>query len=234
MHLASGYHGFHIFKYFLHEFLFLATQLRRYPPALTVKASVSAFQTNQQKVLDMNMGNLGPYRAAVRHELDALQGHWRWFVIFGLALVVLGAETVAAFWCRAWSGFTLLLLSGLLSIVVGVMFLQAPIGALVALTLLVACLLIVGGAFKIVAAISYQFAAWGWPLASGAIDLILGLLIWQQWPACSFWVIGLFVGINFIFRGFNWVGLGLSLRALVKSPPTRLGPASESLAGAPL
>jgi uncharacterized membrane protein HdeD (DUF308 family) len=27
-------------------------------------------------------------------------------------------------------------------------------------------------------------------------------------------VIGLFVGINMIFRGFTWIGLGLSLRAL--------------------
>jgi hypothetical protein len=27
-------------------------------------------------------------------------------------------------------------------------------------------------------------------------------------------VIGLFVGINLVFRGFNWIGLGLGLRAL--------------------
>jgi uncharacterized membrane protein HdeD (DUF308 family) len=207
------------------------------------------------------MGNLGPYRAAVRHELDALQGHWRWFVILGLALVVLGAvalssmviaslatavalgvlmlmsgvtETFGAFWCRGWSGFTLLLLSGLLFIPVGIFFIVAPVGALVSLTLLVACFLIVGGIFKIVAAISYQFASWGWPMMSGAIDLLLGLLIWRQWPGCSFWVIGMFVGINFLFRGLNWIGLGLSLRALANSPSPRLGPASESLTAAPL
>ncbi len=209
----------------------------------------------------MSMGNLGRYRAAVRHEIDALQGHWLWFVIVGSALVVLGAvalssmaiaslatavalgvlmlmsgvaETLGAFWCRAWSGFTLLLLSGLLSMVVGVMFLEAPVGALVTLTLLVACLLIVGGIFKIVGAISYQFASWGWPMASGVIDVVLGILIWQQWPACSFWVIGLFVGINFLFRGMNWVGLGLSLRALANSPSSRLGPSSESLSTSPM
>ena len=170
----------------------------------------------------MSMENLGLYREAVRHELDVLRGHWRWFVILGLALVALGAialsslviaslatavvlgvlmlmsgvtETLGAFWCRAWSGFTFLLLSGLLSIVVGVMFIVAPIEALATLTLLVACFLIVGGTFKIVAATSYRFATWGWPLVSGIIDLVLGLMIWRQWPACSLWVIGLFVGI---------------------------------------
>jgi uncharacterized membrane protein HdeD (DUF308 family) len=156
-------------------------------------------------------------------------------VALGVLMLMSGVtETFGAFWCRGWTGFTLLLLSGVLSIVVGVMFLAAPVGALVTLTFLVACLLIVGGIFKIVAAISYQFASWGWPLMSGAIDLLLGLLIWQQWPACSFWVIGMFVGINFLFRGFNWVGLGLSLRALANSPSPRVGPASESLAPAPL
>ena len=61
---------------------------------------------------------------------------------------------------------------------------------------------------------SYRFAAWGWPLVSGIIDVVLGVMIWQDWPASSFWVIGLFVGINLGFRGFNLIGLGLSLRAL--------------------
>jgi uncharacterized membrane protein HdeD (DUF308 family) len=71
-----------------------------------------------------------------------------------------------------------------------------------------------GGIFKVVAALSYRFAAWGWSLASGIIDVILGVLIWQEWPASALWVIGLFVGINLIFRGFNWIALGLALRSL--------------------
>jgi uncharacterized membrane protein HdeD (DUF308 family) len=179
-------------------------------------------------------------RRELRHELDALRGNWFWFVILGVVLVVLGtvalgsvviaslaaaaaiglllllggaAEAVGAFWCRGWSGFFLELLSGVLSIVVGLLFLRAPLGALAALTLLLACFLMVGGIFKIVAAVSYRFAAWGWSLAGGIIDLILGVMIWQEWPASALWVIGLFVGINMVFRGFNWIVLGLSLRA---------------------
>jgi uncharacterized membrane protein HdeD (DUF308 family) len=75
----------------------------------------------------------------------------------------------------------------------------------------------VGGIFKIVSAVSYRFAAWGWALASGVIDLVLGVLIWQELPASALWVIGLFVGINLVLRGMNWVALGLALRALPKS-----------------
>jgi len=164
-----------------------------------------------------------------------------WFVILGSALVVLGvialgsvviaslaagvaiglllllggaAEAFGAFWCRGWSGFFMHLLSGVLSIVVGVLFLRAPVGALAALTLLIACFLLVGGIFKIVAAIGYRFAAWGWPLVSGIIDLILGVMIWQAWPTSALWMIGLFVGINLLLRGINWIALGLALHAL--------------------
>ena len=84
-----------------------------------------------------------PLAVALRHELDALRGNWFWFVLLGVALVVLGtvalgsaaiaslaaaaaigvllllggaAEAVGAFWCRGWSGFFLELLSGVLSI----------------------------------------------------------------------------------------------------------------------
>jgi uncharacterized membrane protein HdeD (DUF308 family) len=185
--------------------------------------------------------------ADLRHDLDALRGNWLWFVILGVALIVLGsvalgsvvaaslatavaigvlmlidgaAETVGAFWCRGWSGFFLHLLSGVLAIVVGVLFLRAPVDALLALTLLLACLLMVSGIFKIVAALSYRFGAWGWPLASGIIDVILGVMIWQGWPASALWVIGLFLGISLVFRGLNWIGLGLALRALPRPVTT--------------
>ena len=188
-----------------------------------------------------------PPVAELRHGLNALRGNWFWFVLLGIALIVLGsialgsvviaslatamtigmlillggiAETVGEFWCRGWSGFFLHLLSGVLSIVIGVLFLRAPIGALLALTLLVACFLMVGGIFKIVAALSYRFGAWGWALASGVIDVILGVMIWQEWPASALWVIGLFLGINLVFRGVNWIALGLALRALPRVATT--------------
>jgi uncharacterized membrane protein HdeD (DUF308 family) len=180
-----------------------------------------------------------PVVAELRQELAAFRRNWLWFVLLGVALIVVGvialgslviaslatavalgalllvggaAETVGAFWSRGWSGFFLHLLSGVLSIVVGVLFLWAPVDALLALTLLLACLLMVGGVYKIVAALSYRFEAWGWPLVSGVIDLILGVLIWMEWPASALWVIGLFVGISLVFRGFNWIGLGVALR----------------------
>jgi uncharacterized membrane protein HdeD (DUF308 family) len=127
-----------------------------------------------------------PLIAKLRHELNALRGNWFWSVFLGIALTVLGvvalgyvmiallapalaigtpcstrggtAEALGAFWCRSWSGFFLHLLPAVLSIVAGVLLLRAPGGALAALTLLVACFLMAGGIFKIVAAARYRFA----------------------------------------------------------------------------
>jgi len=182
--------------------------------------------------------------AELRRELTAYRRNWLWFVVLGAPLVVAGcaalgslavaslttaaaigalllaggvAETLGAFWSWGWKGYFLHLLSGVLSVVVGGLFLRAPLGALLALTLLLACLLMMGGVFKIVAALSHRFAAWTWPLVSGVIDLILGVMIWLEWPESALWVIGLFVGISLIFRGCNWIGLGLALRT---PPPT--------------
>ncbi|WP_435018049.1 HdeD family acid-resistance protein [Tundrisphaera sp. TA3] len=177
----------------------------------------------------------------LRHGMDALRGNWYWLVILGIALVVMGtvalgsvvvaslatavvigsvllvsgfAEAIAAIWSREWSGFFLHLLSGILSIVVGGLFLRSPVGALLSLTLLLAAALMVSGLFKIVAALSYRFPTWGWTLAGGVLDLILAGLILQEWPSSAFWVIGMFVGISLIFRGFNWIGLGFALKSL--------------------
>lgn len=198
----------------------------------------------------MSMG-LEPRISAsdLQHGLAALRGNWLWFVIVGAALVLLGTvalgslfiaslaaalvlgwlilfsgivEAVGAFWCRRWSGFFLNLLTGILAIVVGLMFLTAPLDALLALTILVAAFLLVEGIFKVVSALMYKFGGWGWALLSGAIDIVLGLMIWRGWPATAFWVIGMFVGISMIFRGFNWIALGFALKSLPGRPePTK-------------
>jgi uncharacterized membrane protein HdeD (DUF308 family) len=183
--------------------------------------------------------------AEVGLELAAFIRNRLWFVLLGVALIVLGGialwspwvaslatavvigalllvggvfEIVGAFWSRGRSGVLLHLLSGVLSLVVGALFLWAPVDALLALTLLLACLLMAGGLFKVAAAPSYRFEGWGWPLLSGAIDLVLGVLVLLDWPASALWMIGLFVGISLVFRGFAWIGLGTALRLQSPSP----------------
>jgi uncharacterized membrane protein HdeD (DUF308 family) len=42
--------------------------------------------------------------------------------------------------------------------------------------------------------------------------VVLGVLIWAQWPASGLWVIGLLVGIQLLFTGWSLVMLALVAR----------------------
>jgi uncharacterized membrane protein HdeD (DUF308 family) len=104
------------------------------------------------------------------------------------------------------------------------MFLRAPLKAELALTMLLACVLMVGGLFRIIGSLMHKFPHWGWTLVGGAINLVLGIMIWQQWPEAALWVIGLFVGIDMIFTGWTWVMLALSVKNLKLRTDSALNP----------
>lgn len=132
----------------------------------------------------------------------------------GVALVIAGiAQIVAAFMARGAGHVIVLLLVGFLDIIVGWALLQHPVIGALAITLLIAALLIFGGIFRFVSALWLQVPNYGWVAASGAISFILGILLWMQWPVSAFWFIGFAVGLNFIFAGIAWTSLGLRLRA---------------------
>jgi uncharacterized membrane protein HdeD (DUF308 family) len=136
-------------------------------------------------------------------------------IFFGWLLVVGGvAEAVQAFWQRQWGGFFLHLLGGVLYVVVGLIVVANPGVSAVALTLVVALFFLIAGAFRIIGALTMRFPEWRWVLLNGAVTLLLGLLIWRQWPFSGLWVIGLFIGIDLIFTGWAWIMLSLTARRL--------------------
>ena len=181
----------------------------------------------------------GPFRTVIAREVETLRNHWKWFLALGIGMVVLGtislgcsifttevavvafgflmlvggiAEIISAFWAGKWSGTLIHLLIGILYTVVGIMIIDSPLNSAVQLTLLLAFFLVFSGILRIVFALSEQFTGWGWVLLNGAVTLLLGMLIYKQWPASGLWVIGLFIGIEMIFNGWAWVMLSLTLR----------------------
>jgi len=176
--------------------------------------------------------------------VEHLQKKWGWFLAIGILLIVLGMiaigsaftmtlasvaamvmfgwlmilggalQTLHAFACRSWSGFFLDLLAGILYMVMGFMIVANPLMAATALTLLIAMFLIIGGIFRIVAAIAVRYQNWIWVLLHGVINVALGAMIWKEWPASGLWVIGLFIGIDMIFNGWALVMLGIAAKNL--------------------
>jgi uncharacterized membrane protein HdeD (DUF308 family) len=133
-----------------------------------------------------------------------------WSAIFnGVAQIVYGF--------RAHSGGRVILeiILGLLYIVAGIYILMHPLGGLLALTLIIACFLLVYGVFALVLAFQLKpHSGWGWVLFDAIITILLGFLIWAHWPINSEWVIGTLVGISFIVSGVSRLGLSLAVRKL--------------------
>jgi uncharacterized membrane protein HdeD (DUF308 family) len=177
----------------------------------------------------------------IQENLKDLRDSWFWFVILGVILIVVGIAAVSysfaagiatalffglflvvgglfhiagAFFTRGWGGFFLCLLAGVLELALGVIFVEHPIDALVVYTLLLAVVFFIEGMFWILAALAGGFHNWGWTLLSGVITLLLGVMIWRQWPLSGLWVVGTFIGVNMICNGSTYVALGLRVRQL--------------------
>ena len=173
------------------------------------------------------------------YEIPDVQKYWGWFLSIGILLITLGAlaigclrgataftvillgfllmgagifQMVSTFYARKWTGFSLSLLLGLFYLISGVLCIFKPMQSAAGISLLIATLLLIGGSFRLVSALSYRLDNWGWVVFSGLTSILLGILILAEWPSSAMWVIGLFVGIDLIFMGCYWVWLSLIAR----------------------
>jgi uncharacterized membrane protein HdeD (DUF308 family) len=107
----------------------------------------------------------------------------------------------------------------LLSVAVGVLLLINPIAGLRFLTLLLAVYLVLVGGLEILHAIELSAAkGWGFVMLSGFIGVILGVLVWRQWPLSGQWAIGVTVGASFVISGMSMMMMGFAGRAYLRAP----------------
>ena len=134
--------------------------------------------------------------------------------IVGVMMLIAGvAEVVNAFQVKTWGKFLFWVLLGVLYIVAGFVTFENPLLAAALLTLLLACTLIVSGIMRIILGFSMKRGMpWIWVVLSGVVTLLLGLVILNHWPVSSLYILGLLLGIDLVFAGAGWIGMGLSLR----------------------
>ncbi|MBD8897357.1 HdeD family acid-resistance protein [Rhodanobacter sp. DHG33] len=136
-------------------------------------------------------------------------------LVFGWILLLAGIiEGVQTFRHRGSGHLLLHALNAVLAVVVGFMLLRNPLAGAVVMTLLLAIYFVVGGVFRIVAGWGVHAPGRGWVILNGIVTLVLGVLIWAQWPASGLWVIGLFIGIDLIVVGWSQVMTALAVRSL--------------------
>jgi uncharacterized membrane protein HdeD (DUF308 family) len=140
-------------------------------------------------------------------------------LVLGWLLVVSGiVEAIQAFRVRRWGGIFLHLIGGVLGVLVGLLVVTHPIAGALAWTLLFASFFTVIGLFRLVAAIRLKFPNWGWAAFDGAITLLLGVLLWVDWPGSGVWFLGFAVGISLLLRGWSYVMFAIAVRTLPAVP----------------
>jgi uncharacterized membrane protein HdeD (DUF308 family) len=86
------------------------------------------------------------------------------------------------------------------------------VAGVASLTLLLATLFLVEGVLDIVLYVKTRpIHGSSWVLIDGIVTLLLGGMIYMQWPSSSAWAIGTLVGISLIFSGVARVMMSLAV-----------------------
>jgi len=108
------------------------------------------------------------------------------------------------------------LLVGLAYLSIGVYLITHPILGIATLTLVLASLFVIEGIFEIIWFFQMRSVRGSiWILFDGIITLVLGWMIYMQWPSSSVWAIGTLVGISMISSGISRVMLTQAVRNVV-------------------
>ncbi|SHM64574.1 Uncharacterized membrane protein HdeD, DUF308 family [Chitinophaga jiangningensis] len=106
----------------------------------------------------------------------------------------------------------LYLVNGIIFLIAGFVVFSNPFSSYVLLSIFFAVTLFVSGFAEIIFAVSNRqhMYGWGWSLASGIIDLVVGLLL-MIYPSVSMAVIPIFLGFWFLFRGISLIVFSIQL-----------------------
>jgi uncharacterized membrane protein HdeD (DUF308 family) len=119
-----------------------------------------------------------------------------WMLIFaGIVQVIslIGATKVPHFWLQ--------LVSAVLSVIIGFLFVRNPGVAVGTLALLLIVFFMVEGMSKVVFSLTVRpLANWGWVLASGVLGVLIALYLLSN-PTLSLVMLGLFIGVQLISEG---------------------------------
>jgi len=172
----------------------------------------------------------------------AMHEHWKWFLIEGIVLLVLGAAAIAipplaGITATIWLGWLLViggavglyatirapgvpgyfwaLLSAILALVAGGLLLWNPMRGLATLTYVLIAFFILDGIVMIMLALQHRrelVGRWQWIAFNGVVDLILAGVIIAGLPGSLVWALGLLLGIDLLFGGAALIAMAMEAR----------------------
>ncbi len=171
--------------------------------------------------------------------LEAIRAHKGWFTFLGVVLLIAGIIAImfplfasiaakvmvgwimliagainlwAAFQTRTWGSTIWNALIAILSLAVGVYLAFFPLTGLIALTLLLGLTFAAQGVFEIMIGLQNRDSkGWGFLALSGALSLVLGIMLMFGLPGTAAWALGLMLGIHFVSSGISLLMLARSV-----------------------
>ena len=125
-----------------------------------------------------------------------------------MATTILGSAQAAV---KNW---WISILVGILYIFAGVWVMRTPLESYVSLSIIFSVFIFVSGIFQIAFSISSrnEIKGWGWYLAGGILDLIIGILLMTH-PLMTMAILPLYVGFWLLFQSIMAIGLSFQFKS---------------------
>jgi len=139
-------------------------------------------------------------------------------LLWMLGIVVSVAGVCRMFWAFQTGNLgrgVLVFVIGILTLLCGIALLANPLFAAEVLTIMLAFYFFIDGAAEIGTAFgSPSGSRKGLLFVGGIVSMVLGVLIWRQFPLSGVWAIGVLLGIKLLFGGMIMVAAGSTVRAV--------------------
>ena len=143
-------------------------------------------------------------------------------ILVGAMLAISGvSQCFLAFKTGAFGRGLMVFLVGVMMTIVGIYMMNQPVAGLATLTIILMWYLLATGVFEII--VSFQLkpaSGWALELFNGVVTLLIGIMLWRQFPLSGAWAIGILFGIKMIFSGWAFVFIGRSVKKMATETQT--------------
>ncbi len=143
-------------------------------------------------------------------------------MLVGAMLAVSGiGQCFLAFKTGAFGRGLMVFVVGVLMTITGFYMMNQPLAGLATLTIILMSYLLVTGMLEIIVAFQLKPASgWGLELFNGIVTLLLGIMLWRQFPLSGAWAIGILFGIKMVFSGWAFVFIGRNVKKMATETQT--------------
>lgn len=136
-----------------------------------------------------------------------------WLPLCGMVILSLGLlECLDAFFAKEQREFFQNLQVGVLDAVIGALIIFSVTETPIRISMMIAAFLIVRGIVRITLVYALHLPQTLITLVLGVISIIMGFMLWQQWPVAAGWFIAFCLSIEISFRGWAMMMFSLWVR----------------------